>query len=80
MQGFTKKSKTPNYPPISKHVFLNNAKKIFQKLTNINQNEIDKLKYIDLKNKSFSYQNDLKIFHSIYKDWVRIDQNKYYSF
>ncbi len=80
MQGFTKKSKTPNYPPISKHCFLINFKKIYQKLTNSTQDNIDKLKYTDIKNKSFNYTNGLNIFHSVYKDWIRTDQNKYYLF
>ncbi len=80
MQGFTKNSKASNYPPISKHFFLTNFKKIYQNLTNSTQNDIDKLKYIDFKKKSLNYKKLLDIFHSVYKDWVRTDQNKYYSF
>jgi hypothetical protein len=79
LQGITKSSKLHSNSsriPINKSSFFNSFKNIHNKIAN--KSEIES--YNQAKDLSTNYNQACEVFYDLYKDWLRIDRNKYYQF
>ncbi|CAF0710605.1 unnamed protein product [Brachionus calyciflorus] len=72
------KKNSTNYPPICKYSFFSNFKDILVKLGK-DEMLIEK-KYSFAKNLELNYNQSKIEFFKIYSDWIRTNQEKYYSF
>lgn len=85
LQGATKNSankKLTNYPPVSKKFFFENFKTVCNKLNEngLIKEKLGEIEYFEAKNLAIEYNKALDEFHKVYKDWIRTDRQKYYSF
>ena len=82
MQGATKNKTAANSPHTSKASFLKLFKSLIVELEEdpSSSQNIQSLMYKDVKALATSYNRALNEFHAVYKDWLRIDRPKYYSF
>ena len=74
----SKTKKLHNYPPICKYSLFKQFQSIHIKLAD-NQN-IKTIDYKDAKKLASDYNRASEMFYFVYKDWLRIDRDKYYSF
>jgi hypothetical protein len=81
LQGATKAASSKNLISISKKSFLNSFKTIYQNYQPQEQEEnIKSLNYMQAKQLATDYNTSSSQFYSVYKDWLRSDQEKYYKF
>jgi len=82
LQGVTKALQNEIFPQISKNFFIKQFKSILVQLVDDQSfvSRLEALSYGDAKNLAKPYNKSLDEFHVIYKDWMKIDRNKYYNF
>jgi hypothetical protein len=75
----SKGKKSQNYPPISKQNFLKYFQKIYTKMSSQNLDSVS-MSYLCAKEYASNYHIASGEFFKVYKDWLRIDREKYYTF
>jgi hypothetical protein len=76
----SKGKKNQNYPPISKQSFLRYFHDIHKKATPQQDANTDSLSYLAAKTQALDYNKASEEFFSVYRNWLRIDREKYYNF
>lgn len=75
LQGANPKKKNKsNLPPICKQVFLDSFKTLYI------ADDKQPMSYSTLKASASEYSKAADEFYRVYKDWLRIDRDKYYNF
>ena len=74
-----KKSQPVNGPPVCKAAFLNSFRHIYSKLSPP-ETDMASISYAKAKQLATEYEKASDAFYSAYKDWLRIDRQKYYNF